>query len=195
MIQAVVPLCKGILQSLDREVKAPFLAVHRDVGIAVQRGRHAGSGENLVRKIFLHPGGVALYIIDDKFVQALAGLTIDIMVKFKFKAEPIAVRGCDRRQAGIALGAHADMVIRRAVYRQIAGDVFLGQSVVEHLLPVLLVDGKIDLHHGKRIKQIAIGAFSFRRRAYANRLRTSGENGDEKDRGSHGGSRKPSEIP
>ena len=113
--------------------------------------------EHIIDQSFLHIGGICIIVIQDQFIQAIAGLAFHIMVKFQLEA--VTIRGRiagNGRQTGVSLWTDPYLVKSLSVDFHITGIIFLLYGIFQHLFPLILIHEDIYLHRFIRIKKCGL---------------------------------------
>ena len=78
------------------------------------------------------------------------------MIEFQLKAVPVSIRIiCNRGKACVSFWPDSNRIKGLAVYHHIAGIIFLGNSIFQHIIPVILVHKNINIHNLICVKQLA----------------------------------------
>ncbi len=137
--------CKeGFIHCFHCQIQSPFLAVDGNVAVAAFGDIQTKFAHNFIGNIFAHTAVVGIVIIQAKLFQAVIIAVIVIIIKVYFEAVTVGIGIGNRGQAVVALRADCNIPDCFAVNRDIRLMVFFFQRIIEHILPILLINFDVD---------------------------------------------------
>ena len=157
-------LKEGFIYCLHCQIQPPFLTVNGNVAVATLGDIQSKLAHDFIGNIFAHTAVVGIVVVQTKLFQAVIIAVIVIIIKIYFKAVAVGIRACHGGQAVVALRADCHIPDRFAVNRNIRLMVFLLQRVIQHILPIVLINFDIDFIYRIILKDmLRVGILAVRR--------------------------------